>query len=141
MDASQTTWTQPGGNALVRDQDGRAGSSNAAMSAMYAVMKMFYSRQDSYISCMQELQRAQSTQPRMRGHVRRHQRVVRAAQNEIGNYMTALEAHQGQFVCAVVERDAAIAEVQGIRVERDKAIRLAESREAARIRAMFEAIR
>ena len=81
------------------------------MSAMYDVMKMFYSRQDSYISYMQELQRAQATQHRMREHVRRHQRVVRAAQNEIGNYMTALEAHQGQFVCAVVERDAAIAEV------------------------------
>ena len=59
VDPSQTTWTQPGGNALVRDWDERAGSSNAAMSAMYVVMKMFYSRQDSYISCMQELQRAQ----------------------------------------------------------------------------------
>ena len=44
VDASQTAWTQPGGNALVRDRDERAGSSNAAMSAMYAVMKMFYSR-------------------------------------------------------------------------------------------------
>jgi len=65
VDASQTAWTQPGGNALVRDQDERAGSSNAAMSAMYAVMKMFYSRQDSYISCMQELQRAQATQRRL----------------------------------------------------------------------------
>ena len=55
---SQTAWTQPGGNALVRDQDERAGSSNSTTSAMYAVVKMFYSRQDSYISCMQELQRA-----------------------------------------------------------------------------------
>ena len=58
VDASQTAWTQPGGNALIRDQDERAGGSNASMSAMYAVMRMFYSRQDSYISCMQELQRA-----------------------------------------------------------------------------------
>ena len=58
VDPSQTAWTQPGGNALVRDRDERAGSSNAAMSAMYAVMRIFYSRQDSYISCMQELQRA-----------------------------------------------------------------------------------
>ena len=49
---------QLGDNALVRDQDERAGSSNAAMSAMYAVMKMFYFHQDSYNSCMQELQRA-----------------------------------------------------------------------------------
>ena len=44
VDASQTTWTQPSGNGLVRDQDKRAGSSNATMSAMYAVMKTFYSR-------------------------------------------------------------------------------------------------
>ena len=58
VDASQTAWTQPGGNALIRDRDERAGSSNATMSAMYVVMMMFYSHQDSYISCMQELQRA-----------------------------------------------------------------------------------
>ena len=52
VDASQTTWTQPGGNALVRDWDERAGRSNAAMSAMYAALKIFYSRHDSYISYM-----------------------------------------------------------------------------------------
>ena len=58
VDVSQTTWNQPSGNALVRDRDERARSSNAAMSAMYAVMRMFYSRQDSYINYMLELQRA-----------------------------------------------------------------------------------
>ena len=62
--------------------------------------------------------------------MRRHKRAVIAAQNEIGNYMTDLEAHWGQFVHAVAERDAAIAEVQGIHAERDEAIRLVESREA-----------
>ena len=67
----------------------------------------------------------------MQGRVRKHQRVVRGAQNEIGNYMIALEAHRGQFVRAVAERDAAIAEVQEIHAERDEAICLAESREAA----------
>ena len=41
----------------------------------------------------------------------RHRRAVRAAQNEIGNYMTALEARQGQFVHAVAKRDAARAEL------------------------------
>ena len=80
---------------MVRDRDERAGSSNAAMSAMYVVMKMFYSRQDSYISFMQELQRAQATQRRMRGHVHRHQRAVKAAQNEIGNFMIALDTRRG----------------------------------------------
>ena len=44
LDPSQTVWTQSGDNALVRDRDERAGSSNAATSAMYAIMKMFYSR-------------------------------------------------------------------------------------------------
>ena len=71
----------------------------------------------------------------------RHQRAVRATQNEIGNYMTALEARRGQFVHAVAERDAAIAEVQGIHVERDEAIHLAETREAARIWMVFQAAR
>ena len=44
VDHSQTVWTQPGGNALVRDRDETAGSNNSATSAMYVVMKMFYSR-------------------------------------------------------------------------------------------------
>ena len=81
------------------------------MSAMYAVMMMFYSCQDSYISYMQELQRAQAAQRNMQGCVRRHQRVVRVAHNEVGNYMIVLEACQGPFVRAVVERDAARAEL------------------------------
>ena len=78
VDASQTVWAQQGGNALVRDRDERAGSSNTAMSAMYSVMKMFYS-QDSYINYMQELQRAQAIQCRMRGRVRKHRRAVKVA--------------------------------------------------------------
>ena len=90
---------------------------------------------------MQELQRAQAAQHRMRGRVHRHRRVVRAAQNVIGNYMTALEAHWGQFVHVVTERDAARAELQDVRAEWDKVICLAETREAARIRAMFQAAR
>ena len=73
--------------------------------------------------------------------MRRHQSAIRAAQNEIGNYMTALEVRRGQFVRAVAERDAAIAEVQGIHVERDEAIRLAKTREAARIQMVFQVAR
>jgi len=60
VDASHTIWAQQGGNALVRDRDERSRSNNATMSAMYAVMRMLYSRQDSYINCMLELQRAQA---------------------------------------------------------------------------------
>ena len=98
VDASHTIWAQQGGNALVRDKDDRAGSSNAAMNAMYVVMKMFKCHQDSYISCMQELQRAQA-------------RAVRAAQHEIDNFTIALEARRRQFGCVVAERDAARAEL------------------------------
>ena len=47
--------------------------------------------------------------------------------------MIALEARRGQFVRAVAKRDATIAEVQGICVERNEAICLAKTREAARI--------
>ena len=81
------------------------------MSAVYVVMRMFYSRQDSYISYMQELQRAQATQRRMRGCVCRHRRAVGVAQHEIDNFMIALEAHRRQFGLAVAERNAARAEL------------------------------
>ena len=63
----------------------------------------------------------------------RHQRVVRAAQNEIGNYMTALEARWGQFVHGVAERDATRAELQDVHAERDEVICIAKTRETARI--------
>ena len=111
VDASQTIWAQQGGNALVRDRDERAGSSSAAMSAMYAVMRMFYSRQDSYINCMLELQRAQAAQRRMRACVRRHRRALRAAQHEIDGFVVSLEARRRQFGLAVRERNAAQAEL------------------------------
>jgi len=60
---------------------------------------------------MLELQRAQATQRRMRARVRRHRRVVRAAQHEIDNFAIALEARRRQFGHAVAERDAARAEL------------------------------
>ena len=73
--------------------------------------------------------------------MRRHRRVVRAAQNEIGNYMIALEARWGQFVHVVAERDAARAELQDVHAKRDEVIHLAETREAARIWTVFQATR
>ena len=94
VDVSQTTWNQPSGNALVRDRDERARSSSAAMSDMYAVMRMFYSCQYSYVNCMLELERAQAAQRRMRAHVCRHRRALRAAQHQIDCYTMSLEAHR-----------------------------------------------
>ena len=70
-------------------------------------------------------------------HVCRHQRVVRVAQHEIDNFRIALAAHQRQFGLVVAERNAARDELQGIRAKWDEVIRLAENREAARIRTIF----
>ena len=46
-----------------------------------------------------------------------------------------------QLVNAVAERDAARAEIQDVHVEWDEVIRLAETREAARIQTVFQAAR
>ena len=43
--------------------------------------------------------------------MRRDRRVVGVAQNEIGNYMIALDTRRRQFVHAVAERDAARSEL------------------------------
>ena len=51
--------------------------------------------------------------------------------------MIALEARWGQFVHAVAESNAARAELQVVRAERDEVIRLTETREVARIRTVF----
>ena len=42
VDPSTTVWAQHNNNALIRDWDERADSSSPAMSAMFVVMKMFY---------------------------------------------------------------------------------------------------
>ena len=47
--------------------------------------------------------------------------------------MTALEDRWGQFVHAVAKRDVARAELQDVRAERDDVVRLAKTRETARI--------
>ena len=47
VDPSIAVWAQRNHNALIQDRDERADSSSPAMSAMFAVMKMFYTRQDT----------------------------------------------------------------------------------------------
>ena len=42
VDPSTTVWAQHNRNALIQDRDERADSSSPAMSAMFVVMKMFY---------------------------------------------------------------------------------------------------
>ena len=53
------------------------------MSAMFAVMKMFYTRQDtrdfwqeSYTTCKDRLMRAKAAQQKLRKHVRKHKKVA-----------------------------------------------------------------
>ena len=69
--------------------------------------------------------------------MRRHQRAAREALWETDNAITTLEAHRVWLVNAVAERDAARAELQDVRAERDEVIRLVETREVARIQTMF----
>ena len=47
VDPSIIVWAQRNTNALIQDQDERADSSSPTMSAMFAVMKMFYTCQDT----------------------------------------------------------------------------------------------
>ena len=44
VDPSIAVWAQRNRNALIQDQDEQADSSSPAMSAMFAMMKMFYTR-------------------------------------------------------------------------------------------------
>ena len=47
VDPSIAVWAQRNCNALILDWDERADSSSPAMSAMFAMMEMFYARQDT----------------------------------------------------------------------------------------------
>ena len=67
LDPSTTVWAQRNSNVLIQDQDERADSSSPAMSSMFAVMKMFYTRQDtrdfwqeSYTTCKDRVMRAKA---------------------------------------------------------------------------------
>ena len=81
------------------------------MSTMFTILKMFYSHQDSYVSCMLELQQAQAAQRQLRGHVHRHWREAREAWHETYNAITTLEAHRVQLVNTIAERDVARVEL------------------------------
>jgi len=112
-------------------------SSSPAMSAMMAVFKLYYVRQDTYIEAMLALQQAQVGQRKLRKRVRKHRKAFSDAQAEIQNYPTALHARHNQVENAVRERNEAQARMMQMTRERDDAMRLAENREAARVRALF----
>ena len=67
VDPPTIVWAQRNSNVLIQDWDERVDSSSPAMSAMFAVMKMFYTRQDtrdfrqdSYTTCRDKLMRAEA---------------------------------------------------------------------------------
>ena len=75
------------------------------MSAMFAVMKMFYTRQDtqdfwqeSYTTCMDRIMRAEAAQRKLRKHVHKHKKATSEARWEtdqayvaLGNLHTQIE--------------------------------------------------
>jgi len=74
------------------------------MSALLAVLKLYYVRQDTYIEAMLALQQAQIGQ---RKRVCKHLKAFSDAQAEIQNYHTALQARRNQVENAVRERNEA----------------------------------
>ena len=79
-------WVQCNNNVLIQDQDERADSSSPAMSAMFVVMKMFYTREDTmdlwqepYTTCMDKHMRAKAAQHKLKNHVRKHKKVASKA--------------------------------------------------------------
>ena len=105
MDPSTVVWAQRNSNALIRDGGEQIDSSNPAMSAIFVVMKMFYTRQDtrdfwqeSYTTCMDKLMRAEATQHKLKKHVRKHKKAASEARWEtdqayvaLGNLHTQME--------------------------------------------------
>ena len=71
--------------------------------------------------------------------MRKHRKAFSDAQAEIQNYHTALQARRNQVENAVRERNETQARIMQMTRERDEAMRLAENREAARVRALFHA--
>ena len=97
VDPSTTVWAQRNRNALIRDRDERADSSSLAMSAMFAVMKMFYTHQDtgdfwqeSYTTCMDKLMRAEAAQRKLKKHVRKHKKAASEARWDTDQAYVAL---------------------------------------------------
>ena len=64
------------------------------MSAMMAVLKMFYDRESTYVSVLTALQQAHNERSKWKERARKYGNELRAAQNEIGGFMDALEARR-----------------------------------------------
>ena len=99
---------------LIKDRDECAGSYSPAMSAMFAVMKMFYTRQDtrdfwqeSYTTYMDKLMRAKAAQRKLKKRVHKHKKAASEARWEtdqayvaLGNLHTQMEQVDQQRAAA-----------------------------------------
>ena len=103
---SEDVFLDFGDDPLVMTKTEQEQSSGLAMSAMMAVLKMFYGRQSTYVSALTTLQQAQNERRKWKKHARKYGKGLRAAQNEIGGFMDVLETRRQQFVNAVRESDA-----------------------------------
>jgi hypothetical protein len=104
---SKAAWLDFGDDPLVMTKTERAQSFGSAMSAMMAVLKLYYMRQVTYSSAMLALHQAHTAQCRLQRRVRRLRRAARDAQTHIANAMMALEACRNKFVNAIRESDEA----------------------------------
>jgi hypothetical protein len=70
VDPVEAFLTQLGDNPLLMGNTEQAQSTGLVMSAMMAVLKVYYSCKESYVSAMLALQRAQAAQRKLQGYVR-----------------------------------------------------------------------
>ena len=104
VDPSTAIWEQRNQNTLIRDRDERANSSSPAMSAMFAVMKMFCTRQntrdfwqESYTTCMDKLMRAEAAQHKLKKCVRKQKKAASKARWESDQAYVALGTLHAQM--------------------------------------------
>ena len=64
------------------------------MSAMMAILKMFYDHQGMYVSALIALQQALNEWHKWKKSTCKYGKELRAAQNEIGGFMDALETRR-----------------------------------------------
>ena len=99
------------------------------MSAMMAVLKLFQDRQGTYVGALTALKE----QLTWKKCACKNVKELRTAQNDIGGFMSALENNRQQFVSVVRERDDNHEQIMQLTHERDDALRLAQTKDNARI--------
>ena len=99
------------------------------MSAMLAIMQMFYAREDaryfwqeSYNIYVNKLMEAREVQRRLKKRVRKHKTIAREALWDTNDAHTALGTLQTQMENAITDRNVAQAETRAAHAQRVQAI-------------------